>query len=92
MKKWTKEKLIELGFEETVFKDEECLMLPLNKGNDRFNHQLRWYPDETEIFYIDRFTTRGIETISETRLLENHNNLNKNAMEHYKKLMVAAEQ
>ena len=78
-----KTKLINLGFKESEFDGESCLSITLNRGNDRFLHKVRWYEDEPDCFYIDKYKTSNISTISEVDFLRNHNNLSRNAVNHY---------
>lgn len=86
MEEFKKEQLLELGFRETDFDGERCLLLCLNKGKDRFHHQVRWYEDE-EVFYIDCLKTSGWETISEDDFFRNTNGLSSNAVEHYTEIL-----
>nr|WP_276940047.1 hypothetical protein [Helcococcus sueciensis] len=87
LKKYTKEELIELGFEEIEHEEvEKCLTLRLRKGNDRFYHYLRWYEDEPNKFYIDVMLISKMKTITEKDFLINTNNCSTNAIEHYKEI------
>lgn len=83
----TKEKLERMGFERHFINGEFCLLFRLYKGSDRFQHTLRWYADEPDKFYIDRFLTGGSETISESKFLANHNALTNNAVRQYKDII-----
>ena len=87
MIKATKEKLLELGFEEKVFEGEECLEVELKKASDRFYHFLRWYEDEPNKFYIDCLKLSGLMTISEEDFLRNHNGLSTNAINCYMEII-----
>lgn len=87
MQNVTKEKLLELGFEESGFDDEKCFRINLEKGSDRFYHSLRWYEDEPEIFYIDCLKLGGLMTISEEDFLRNHNGLSTNAVNCYMEII-----
>lgn len=82
-----KEKLERLGFKEVFYNGEFCLLFRLDKGSDRFQHNLRWYADEPNGFYIDRFLTGGSKTISESDFLANHNGLADNAVRQYKDII-----
>ena len=86
LKNYTKEDLIELGFEEKEHENKKCLSLKLRKGKDRFYHYLRWYEDEPNKFYIDEVLISKIKTITEEDLFNNTNNCNTNAIEHYKEI------
>lgn len=87
MQNVTKEKLLELGFEESEFEGEKCFRINLEKGSDRFHHSLRWYEDEPEIFYIDCLKLSGLMTISEEDFLRNHNGLSTNAVNCYMEII-----
>ena len=82
-----KEKLERLGFERFFHNGEFCLLFRLDKGSDRFQHNLRWYADEPNGFYIDCFLTDGPKTISESYFLANHNGLADNAVRQYKDII-----
>lgn len=81
------EKLKELGFQEEIEDGEIYLSIHLRRGQDRFNHFLRWYADEPENFYIDCVKNGGAETISEDEFLSNYNNFKNSAVQHYKEIM-----
>ena len=83
----TKEKLERMGFERHFHNGEFCLLFRLYKGSDRFQHNLRWYADEPDKFYIDRFLTGGVATIGESDFLANHNALANNAVRQYKDII-----
>lgn len=83
----TKEKLERMGFERYFHNGEFCLLFRLYKGSDRFQHNLRWYADEPDEFYIDCFLTDGPVTISESDFLANHNALTNNAVRQYKDII-----
>lgn len=83
MEELKRDQLLELGFREVDFDGESCLVLELNKGKDRFYHQVRWYEDEPEVFYIDCFKLSGWETIDEDDFFADTNGLSSNAIKHY---------
>lgn len=87
MEELKREQLLELGFRVEYFDGEFCLILVLNKGNDRFHHQVRWYEDEPEVFYIDCLKTSGWETIDEDDFFSDTNGLSSNAVKHYKEIL-----
>ncbi len=87
MKELKRDQLLELGFEEVDFDGESCLLLRLNKENDRFYHRLRWYEDDPEDFYIDCLETSGWNTIGEDDFFENTNGLSSNAVNHYTEIL-----
>lgn len=62
---------------------EEVLVKKLDSSGDRFSTDLYVYTDEPDKVYINRFLTRGLETISESDMLENHNNLNSSQKDEY---------
>lgn len=87
MKELKRDQLLELGFEDVIFDGERCLVLSLNKGKDRFSHQVRWYEDEPEDFYIDCLNLSGWNTIGEDDFFENTNGLSSNAVNHYTEIL-----
>lgn len=87
MKELKRDQLLELGFEDEIFDGEGCLVLSLNKESDRFYHQVRWYEDEPEVFYIDCLKTRGWETIDEDDFFADTNGLSSNAVNHYTEIL-----
>lgn len=87
MKELKREQLLELGFEYVIFDGEKCLLLSLNKGKDRFHHQVRWYEDEPEVFFIDCLKTSGWRTVDEDDFFADTNGLNSNAVEHYTEIL-----
>ena len=87
MEELKREQLIELGFRETDFDGESCLVLRLNKENDRFHHQVRWYEDEPEVFYIDCAKTSGWRTVDEDDFFVDTNGLSSNAVKHYTEIL-----
>lgn len=87
MKELKKEQLLELGFREVDFDGESCLVLELNKGNDRFYYQVRWYEDEPEVFYIDCLETSGWRSIDEDDFFTDTNGLSSNAVKHYTEIL-----
>ena len=87
MIKATKEKLLELGFEESKFEGEKCFRINLEKGSDRFHHFLRWHEDEPDKFYIDEVLISKVKTISEEDFLRNHNGLATNAVNCYMEII-----
>lgn len=87
MKELKRDQLLELGFREVDFDGERCLLLSLNKDKDRFHHQVRWYEDEPEGFYIDCLNTRGWETIGEDELFADTNGLSSNAVAHFTEIL-----
>lgn len=50
---------------------------------DRFRTEFFWYGDEPNLIYINRYLTRGVETISEDSVLTNHNDLHSDAKHKY---------
>lgn len=82
-----KEKLERMGFKRHFHNGEFCLLLRLYKGSDRFQHNLRWYADEPNEFYIDCFLTGGSETISKSKFLANRYGLANNAVRQYKDII-----
>lgn len=87
MEELKRDQLIELGFRETDFDGESCLVLELNKGTDRFHYQLRWYEDEPEVFYIDCLKTSGWRTIDEDDFFADTNGLSSTAVKHYTEIL-----
>ena len=87
MKELKKEQLLELGFEYAIFDGESCLVLELNKGNDRFYHEVRWYEDNPEVFYIDCLKTSGWRTIDEDDFFADTNGLSSTAVKHYTEIL-----
>lgn len=89
--KFTREKLLKLGFEwETIpeLGHKAGLVLYLNQGKDRFLHRLRWHEkDEPEKLLIDCCYLRGWETVDEEDFLINTNGLSSNAVEHYEEIL-----
>ncbi len=86
-KEKVREKLLNAGFRVDVFNGEECLILTLEKGKDRFYHKLRWYADEPERFYIDCLLTSDTKTLTEKEFLINTNGLASHAINQYKKIV-----
>lgn len=76
------EALKENGFEYSR-SDLELLIKKLNQGNDRFETHLYVYTDEIDVVYINCYLMRGLETISEQRVMEDHNSLNTNTKNDY---------
>lgn len=87
MKELKKEQLLELGFEYAIFDGERCLLLCLNKGKDRFQHQVRWYEDEPEVFFIDCLKTSGWRTVDEDDFFSDTNGMSANAIKHYTEIL-----
>lgn len=87
MEELKKDQLIELGFREVDFDGESCLVLRLKKENDRFYHQVRWYEDNPEVFYIDCLNTSGWETIGEDEFFADTNGLSSNAVAHFTEIL-----
>ena len=87
MEELKRDQLLKLGFEEIDFNGESCLGLLLNKGKDRFYHQVRWYEDNPEVFYIDCLNTRGWETIVTDEFFADTNGLSSNAVAHYTEIL-----
>ncbi|WP_086349911.1 hypothetical protein [Candidatus Enterococcus clewellii] len=74
-----KGKLLAYGFQVTEEDGEQCLVKVISKIGDRFKTRLRWHEEEPEKIYIDRHFTRGLETISESDVITNHNELHSGA-------------
>lgn len=87
MKELKREQLIELGFEANILEGELCWVLPLNKGKDRFYHQVIWYEDNPEVFYIDCLETSGWRSIDEDDFFADTNGLSSNAVKHYTEIL-----
>ncbi|MBP1046436.1 50S ribosomal protein L29 [Enterococcus sp. BWM-S5] len=85
-----KEKLLAYGFKVTEEDGEECLIKVISKIGDRFQTRLRYY-DNPSVFgsqnqiYIDRDFLRGLETIKESDVINNHNELHSGAKKNWLK-------
>lgn len=87
MEKLKRRQLLEQGFGVDFFDGELCFTIDLNRGSDRFDHRVRWYEDDPEVFYIDCLKTRGWETIGEDEFFADTNGLTSNAIKHYKEIL-----
>lgn len=65
----------------------DWLELELTKyGADRHAHGFRYYPDE-HVMIIDCLFVRGLETVSEAKLISNHNGLGSGALAIWRELI-----
>lgn len=72
------EKLLQLGFElkEEYFNTINAYVFRTSREDrNNFVHDFVYYPDENQ-FYINCHLTRHTETITEDKLMQDHNNLN----------------
>jgi len=81
----TSQKLIDYGFRQ-VNRTQECRLLQLEiaKAGDRFSTALHWYSDQPKKVYITMAKLSGAVTISESAVLENHNDLHTGVLENWK--------
>ena len=79
------QKLIDYGFRQ-VNRTQECRLLQLEiaKAGDRFSTALYWYSDQPKKVYITMAKLSGAVTISESAVLENHNELHTGVLENWK--------
>lgn len=81
----TRQKLLDYGFKE-VKKTQgyKLLQLDIDKTGDRFSTALYWYSDQPKKVYITMAKLSGAVTISESAVLENHNELHTGVLENWK--------
>ena len=69
------EALLELNFKKKKYGGHEAYVREAKKEGNRFLHTFVYYEDEN-CFYINRMQMSGLTTISESRLLDDHNENN----------------
>lgn len=88
------DKLKDLGFKLKNYNNAEIYVYKTEgkisggKTNDRFTYDFVYYIEDN-IFYINCYLMRGLETISESELLQNFNGLNTVAKEKWLEIKCA---